>query len=225
MPDELGSAATPAILSVPTPGVSELFQCPRDAVAVLVLAHGAGAGARHRSLQAIADALERYGIGSLRFDFPFIEAGRKRVDPPDVSIAAIAEAYQVARAKTSLPVWIGGHSFGGRMATHAVANARVEPHGLVLYSFPLHQAGKPDTSRARHLGAILRPMLFVSGTRDALAERALLEPMVESLGNAEVHWLDTADHGYRILRRARRASEDVFDEIARVTRAFVDRHA
>src|SRR5690606_12379347 len=108
--------------------------------AVIVLAHGAGAGMRHRNMQSIADALERRGIGTLRFDFPFIEAGRKRVDSKEVAIAALVEAFDDARRRTDLPLWIGGHSFGGRMATHAAAEGRLDPAGLVLYSFPLHPA-------------------------------------------------------------------------------------
>lgn len=204
--------------------MSEIFQCPADAVAVLVLAHGAGAGMRHRSMQAIADALERHGIGTLRFDFPFIRDGRKRVDPPHVAVAEIERAFAAASDRASLPVFVGGHSFGGRMATHAVAEGRVDPRGLVLCSFPLHAAGKPGTDRARHLSAVRRPMLFVSGTRDALAQRELLAEVVGALPEAEIHWLETADHGYRVRRRERASQEDVFDELARAVRAFVDRH-
>ncbi len=95
--------------------------------------------------------------------------------------------------------------------------------GLVFCSFPLHMPGKPAIARAAHLAAIAKPMLFLSGTRDELAERELLEPLVHSLPNAELHWLDTADHGYRVLKRTRASAEGVFDEMARVARAFVDR--
>ena len=204
--------------------MSEIFQCPADAVAVLVLAHGAGAGMRHRSMQAIADALERCGIGTLRFDFPFIREEKKRVDPPHVAVAEIERAYAAAAARTRLPIFVGGHSFGGRMATHAAAEGYIDPRGLVLCSFPLHAAGKPGTERARHLAEIRQPMLFVSGTRDALAERVLLSKVVGALPRAEIHWLETADHGYRVRRRERASDEDVFDELARAVRAFVDRH-
>jgi predicted alpha/beta-hydrolase family hydrolase len=199
-----------------------IWQCPDDAVAAIVLAHGAGAGMRHRSMQAIADAFERQGLATLRFDFPFIAAGRSRVDSPEVSVAAISDAFASARARTKLPLWLGGHSFGGRMASHAVVDRDLPAAGLVFCSFPLHMPGKPATTRAAHLGAIAKPMLFLSGTRDELAERALLEPLVRSLPNAKLHWLDTADHGYRVLKRTRASTEDVFDEMARVARAFVD---
>ncbi len=202
-----------------------LWQCPADAVAALVLAHGAGAGMRHASMQAIAHAFERRGIATLRFDFPFMAAGRNRVDAPDVATLAIAEAYAAAVERTKLPVWLGGHSFGGRMASHAVVDRELPAAGLIFCSFPLHMPGKPDTKRAQHMGAIRQPMLFLSGTRDDLAERELLEPLVASLPGATLHWLETADHGYRVLKRSRARQDSVFEEMAEVARAFVDAHS
>jgi len=198
-----------------------LWQCPSDAVAALVLAHGAGAGMRHASMEAIAAALAQHGIATLRFDFPFMAAGRSRVDPPAVATAAIAAAFRAAAERTALPIWLGGHSFGGRMASHAVLDHNVPAKGLVFCSFPLHMPRKPDTKRALHLGAIRLPMLFLSGTRDELAERALLEPLVAALPSAKLHWLDTADHGYRLQKRQRASAEGVFDEMGRVARAFI----
>jgi predicted alpha/beta-hydrolase family hydrolase len=202
-----------------------LWQCPNDAVAALVLAHGAGAGMRHASLQAIADAFERRGIATLRFDFPYMAAGRSRVDSPAVATQAIAAAYAAARERTTLPLWLGGHSFGGRMASHAVIDRGVPAAGLIFCSFPLHTPGKPDTKRARHLSSIRQPMLFLSGTRDELADPQLLEPLVESLPTATLHWLETADHGYRVLKRTRTRTDSVFDEMAGAARAFVDAHS
>lgn len=199
-----------------------LWQCPDDAVAALVLAHGAGAGMRHASMQAIADAFARRGIATLRFDFPFMAAGRNRVDPPAVATQAIAEAHASAAERTKLPIWLGGHSFGGRMASHAVSDRALPAAGLIFCSFPLHLPGKPDTKRAHHLASIRQPMLFLSGTRDELAERALLEPLVRSLPNAQLHWLETADHGYRVLKRTRARTDSVFDEMAEAARAFID---
>ena len=204
--------------------VHEIWQCPDDAVAALVLAHGAGAGMRHRNMQAIADAFAAHGIATLRFDFPFIEAGRKRVDPPAVATARIAAAFRSAGERARLPLWLGGHSFGGRMASHAVLTEQIAPAGLVLCSFPLHAAGKPGTERARHLKDIRLPMLFLSGTRDDLATPALLEQVVQPLPTAKLHWLDTADHGYRVQQRERGGSGSVFDEMARELRAFIDAH-
>jgi predicted alpha/beta-hydrolase family hydrolase len=201
-----------------------LWQCPDDAIAALVLAHGAGAGMTHASMQAIATAFERRGIATLRFDFPYMAAGRKRVDPPDVATAAIAAAFAAAAERTKLPIWLGGHSFGGRMASHAILDRALPAAGLIFCSFPLHMPGKPDTKRAQHLAAIAQPMLFLSGTRDALAEPRLLEPLVASLPTATLHWLDTADHGYRVLKRQRGRADGVFDEMADAARVFVARH-
>jgi predicted alpha/beta-hydrolase family hydrolase len=202
-----------------------LWQCPDDAIAALVLAHGAGAGMTHASMQAIATAFERRGIATLRFDFPYMAAGRNRVDPPDVATAAIAAAFAAAAERTKLPIWLGGHSFGGRMASHAILDRALPAAGLIFCSFPLHMPGKPDTKRAQHLAAIAQPMLFLSGTRDALAEPRLLEPLVASLPTATLHWLDTADHGYRILKRQRARADSVFDEMAEAARVFVARHS
>jgi len=201
--------------------VKVIWQAPVDAVAALVLAHGAGAGMTHKHMQAIADAFGKRGIATLRFNFPFIEAGKSRVDAPDVATARIADAFAAAAERTDLPIWLGGHSFGGRMASHAVIDRELDPAGLVFCSFPLHMPGKPAVTRAAHLAAVRKPMLFLSGTRDELAEAPLLSVVVASLANAELHWLDTADHGYRVLKRARTSTEDVFDEMARVARAFV----
>jgi predicted alpha/beta-hydrolase family hydrolase len=201
-----------------------LWQCPNDAVAALVLAHGAGAGMRHKSMQAIADAFERRGIATLRFDFPYMAAGRSRVDSPDVATQAIAEARAAAAERTKLPIWLGGHSFGGRMASHAVVDRNVPAAGLIFCSFPLHVPGKPDTKRARHLLEIRQPMLFLSGTRDELADPKLLAQLVGSLPSAKLHWLETADHGYRVLKRSRTRADSVFEEMAEAARVFIDAH-
>jgi predicted alpha/beta-hydrolase family hydrolase len=202
-----------------------IWQCPDEAVAALVLAHGAGAGMTHRNMQALADGFELAGIATLRFDFPFVEMGATRPDPPHIATARIADAFAEAEERTSLPLWLGGHSFGGRMATHAVLDRGLRPKGLILCSFPLHPAARPATARAEHLAAIDLPMLFVSGTRDALADRELLTSVVAGLPQAELHWLDTADHGYRLLKRRRASSEDVFHEIGRVARSFIHRRS
>ncbi len=201
-----------------------LWYAPDAAVAALVLAHGAGAGMTHAHMEAIAAAFGRCGIATLRFNFPFAEAGRKRVDSPAVTTAAVAAAYAAARARTPLPVWLGGHSFGGRMASHAVLEHALEPAGLVFCSFPLHPPERPAVTRAAHLAALRPPLLFLSGTRDALAAAPLLTSVVAALQQAELHWLATADHGYRVQKRVRGDAESVFDEMARVARAFIDRH-
>ncbi len=201
-----------------------IWQGENGAVAALVLAHGAGAGMAHRHMQSRADAFALHGVATLRFNFPYIEAGKSRVDSPAVAAARIAEAFAQTRERTRVPIWLGGHSFGGRMATHAILEHRLEASGLILCSFPLHTPGKPAVKRAEHLSGIQRPMLFLSGTRDDLADSTLLGNLVAGLRDAELHWLDTADHGYRVLKRSRKSAEDVYTEAARVARAFIDRH-
>jgi hypothetical protein len=176
-------------------------------------------------MQALADAFAGRGVATLRFNFAYMEEGKGRVDPPPIATGRIAAAFAATRERTELPIWLGGHSFGGRMASHALLDQHLPAAGLIFCSFPLHNPGQPAVKRAEHLSGIQRPMLFLSGTRDKLAERRVLEPLVAGLRNAELHWLDTADHGYRILKRSRESTEDVFAEIARVARAFIERHS
>jgi predicted alpha/beta-hydrolase family hydrolase len=119
-----------------------------------------------------------------------------------------------------LPLLAGGHSFGGRMTSTAASEQPIDGvRGLVFFSFPLHQPGKPATKRAEHLDLVNVPMLFLSGTRDELARMKLLQPVCEKLGErATLHLLDTADHGYKILKRSRKGDDDVFAEMARAVR-------
>jgi predicted alpha/beta-hydrolase family hydrolase len=196
---------------------------PDDADRLLVLAHGAGADFRHANMLGISEALAQQKIASLRFNFPFMEEGRRRVDSQATSVACILAALDTAcEAAPDLPLFLGGHSYGGRMASHAMLEDAVPTvSGLVFCSFPLHPPKKPGTERATHLPDIDLPMLFLSGTRDGLATPALLEEVVAGLRRAELHWLDTADHGYKILKRSRQSAEDVFAELARVAATFM----
>ena len=210
-------------ISTPDGDLSAELLRPERATALLVLAHGAGAGFRHASLTAVAEALAARQVANLRFNFPFMEAGRRRVDARPVAVAALAEAVRAAAEHSpDLPLFLGGHSFGGRMASHAVAEGRVSVRALVCLSFPLHPANRPGVERGAHLAGIPIPMLFLSGTRDALAEPALLTRVVAGLGpRARLHWLDDADHGYRVRKRMRTDSRSVFDEIAEEAAAFL----
>ena len=174
---------------------------PPDAHCVLVLAHGAGAGLHHAHMTSLADAFAAVGVGTYRFNFPYMQAGRRRVDAQAVSVETVACAFERAAADTGLPVFAGGHSFGGRMTSHAAAAGHINPRGLVYCSFPLHPAKKPGVERAAHLPAITQPQLFVSGTRDDLAERALLEGVVSGLKHATLRWLDHADHSLKVRKR------------------------
>jgi predicted alpha/beta-hydrolase family hydrolase len=206
----------------PAGSLSATLDQPADALAMLLFAHGAGADHRHAHMQALAQSFNQNRIATLRFNFPFKEAGRNRVDSQTVSIDAIVAACHKARELTPLPLLAGGHSFGGRMVTHAVAQEAIDCIGLILCSYPLHPAKKPGVERAAHLNEIAVPMLFLSGTRDALAERDLLQGEVDKLsGQNRLHWLDTADHSYKILKRSRVATQDVYAEAGEVAASFV----
>ncbi|MEM7258548.1 MAG: alpha/beta fold hydrolase [Pseudomonadota bacterium] len=201
--------------------VSATLDVPEHPKAALLLAHGAGADHRHAHMNSLAQMFCTAGLATLRFNFPFKEAGRNRVDTKDISTATIVDAAADLTARFDLPLLIGGHSFGGRMATHAVAEDLVQCTGMVLCSFPLHPAGKPSTQRAEHLPKVEAPMLFLNGTRDGLAERALLNGVVADLSDQHrVHWLDTADHSFKVLKRSRQSTLSVYEEAGEVVRAF-----
>jgi len=206
--------------------VSAQLRLPKLSKRLVVFGHGAGAGMLHPNIQGIAEALAAQNVATLIFNFPFTEAGRKRVDGQKISVATIASAVAAAeRLAPGLPIILGGHSYGGRMASHAVLERDLsQVKALVYCSFPLHPAGKPAIVRAAHLAAIRQPMLFLSGNRDKLAEVELLQSVVDNLGKqARLHWLDAADHGYNVLKRARKQKIDVFSEIAQMTTDFCNR--
>jgi uncharacterized protein len=210
-------------LATPEKGeVSALFVRPGNASHLLVLGHGASTNMRHATLQTIADRMAEASIATFRYNFPYMEHGRGR-DSREVCTATVRAAVAVARmAALDLRLLAGGHSFGGRMTSTAASESPLDGvHGLVFFSFPLHQPGNPDTKRADHLGAVTVPMLFLSGTRDELADLDLLQPVCKKLGkHATLHLLDTADHGFRTLKRSRTSEEDVFVEMARVVREW-----
>ena len=213
-------------LATPEKGeVSALLVRPSDASHLLVLGHGASTNMRHATLRTIAERLADAGIATFRYNFPYMEHGRGR-DSQEVCTATVRSAVAAAHGVVpDLPVLAGGHSFGGRMTSTAASESPLDGvHGLVFFSFPLHQPGKPETKRADHLGAVTVPMLFLSGTRDALAELRLLQSVCKKLGQrATLHLLDTADHGFHTLKRSRKSEEDVFVEMARSVREWTSR--
>src|SRR3954468_5688773 len=171
-------------LATPEKGeVSALLVRPEDATHLLVLGHGASTDMRHATLQSIADRLAEVGIATLRYNFPYSENGKGR-DGQAVASQAIRSAVALARKSApDLPLVAGGHSFGGRMTSTAASESPLEGvRGLVFFSFPLHLADKPETKRADHLASVTVPMLFLSGTRDDLANLELLAPVCKKLG-------------------------------------------
>src|SRR5579863_5864442 len=196
--------------------VSALLLRPEAPRACFVFAHGAGAGMTYAFMEAFANGLSERGIASLRYQFPYMEKGSKRPDPPAIAQAAVRAA--VAKAAESFPglaLIAGGKSFGGRMTSQAQAAAALPGvRGLAFVGFPLHPAGKPSTGRADHLAEIDIPMLFLQGTRDGLAEAALIEPVVQRLGSrATLHLAEGADHSFHVLTRSGRNDREVMNEI------------
>ena len=204
--------------------VSALLLRPESARACYVLAHGAGAGMTHKSMEAVATGLAERGIATLRYQFPYMEKGSKRPDPPSVAHATVRAAVaEAARCCAGLPLVAGGRSFGGRMTSQAQAIASLPGvRGLAFLGFPLHPAGKPSTDRAKHLAEICIPMLFLQGTRDALAELDLLEPVVKAVGQiATLHLVKEADHSFHVLTRSGRNDREVMDEVLDAFAAWI----
>ncbi|WP_298373775.1 alpha/beta family hydrolase [uncultured Bradyrhizobium sp.] len=208
--------------------VSALLLRPAQARAAYVFAHGAGAGMTHPSMETIAVGLAERGIATLRYQFPYMEKGSKRPDPPAVAQATVhAAVAEAARRCGELPLFAGGKSFGGRMTSQAQAKAPLEGvRGLVFLGFPLHPAGKPSSERAKHLAEVKIPLLFLQGTRDALAELDLLEPVVKGLGaRATLQLVQEADHSFHVLKRSGRNDREVIAEVLDAFAAWVAKHS
>ena len=195
--------------------VSALLIRPPDARALYVFAHGAGAGMTHKSMVSNAEGLAARGIATLRYQFPYMEKGSKRVDSPRVAHAAVRAAVaEASRVAPDLALFAGGRSFGGRMTSQAQAESPLPGvRGLAFLGFPLHPAGKPGIERAAHLGQVHVPMLFVSGDRDALAELQLLRPVIAELGDrATLHVIRDADHSLKVRASSGRSSVEAEGE-------------
>lgn len=194
-----------------------------SAGALLVLAHGAGAGMRHPFMQAVAERLADRNVATLRYQFPYMEAGRKRPDRASVAQAAVRAAVEIgSELADGIPLFAGGKSFGGRMTSAAAAESPLaDVSGLVFLGFPLHPAGRPGTDRAEHLRAVRAPMLFVQGTRDRLADLELLRPIVTGMGpRAALHVIEGGDHSFHVLKRSGRTAAQALDEIADAVARF-----
>ena len=208
--------------------VSGLLVAPPGARALHVLAHGAGAGMTHAFMEDLATALARHSVATLRYNFPFMEAaaGKRfaRADRPEVAHAAVraacARAHELAPRP---PLFAGGKSFGARMTSQAQAHEPIaHVRGLVFVGFPLHLAGKPSTTRADHLAAVRAPMLFMQGTRDALADLSLMRDVCARLPTATLHVVEGADHGFATTVKSGRSHDDVMDEIAGGVGAWIN---
>ena len=205
--------------------VSGLLQLPARARACYVLAHGAGAGMTHPFLEAVATELGERGIATLRYQFPYMEQGSKRPDPPALAQAAVRAAVtEAGRRASGLPLIAGGKSFGGRMTSQAQAASPLPAvRGLAFLGFPLHAAGRPSADRGKHLMEVRIPMLFLQGTRDALADLPLLQPLVQQLGKrATLHLVQEADHSFHVPARTGRKDADVRREMLDALARWID---
>ena len=205
--------------------VTALARRPADADRALVLAHGAGAGMRHAFLEAVAERLAARRIATFRYQFPYMEAGRRAPSPKPVLLATVrAACARAAERWPELPLLAGGKSMGGRMTSLAAA---AEPlpgvRGLVFLGFPLHAAGKPGSERGEHLAQVALPLLFLQGTRDKLAELELVRPLCADLGSrATLHVVEGGDHSFKVLKRSGRSEAEALDEVADAIRSFAD---
>ena len=184
--DKIGSVSTEII-------------SPENPKAVLVLGHGAGAGMVHPFMKSLSEELANFSIATLRFNFPFIEQKKGRPDFPGVAHATIEAAIQIAMEKfPNISLYAGGKSFGGRMTSQLMASKNIcGVKGLLFFGFPLHQPGNPSIERAEHLMEVKVSMLFLQGTRDALAEITRINQVVGSLKNAKVISFEGADHSFK----------------------------
>jgi predicted alpha/beta-hydrolase family hydrolase len=196
--------------------VSGLLFAPPQARGCYVMAHGAGAGMAHPFMERVAAELGERGIATLRYQFPYMEQGGKRPDPPKLAHATVRAAVAAAgKLRPALALVAGGKSFGGRMTSQAQAASPLPGvRGLAFLGFPLHPAGRPSDERARHLSDVQVPMLFLQGTRDALADLTLLAPVTQRLGQrASLRLVNDADHSFHVPARSGRKDADVRREM------------
>lgn len=208
--------------------VSALLLRPEGALALLVLAYGAGTDMRHRSMQTLSEALAEHRIATFRYNFPYKENGSGRPDSKPVATATVRAAVAAAtQAAPDLPLFAGGRSFGGRMTSLAASEAPLlGVKGIVFFAFPLHPAGKPGAERAEHLSKVTIPMLFLQGPRDALAAPELLAPVIAKLGaKATLYELAGADHSFKVLKSSGRTEADVYTEIGAASAAWIAKNS
>ncbi len=197
--------------------VSAILMQPIDARCLLIFGHGAGAGMRHVFMEAMSERLAAKGIATFRYQFPYMEQGRRRPDHKNILLKTIRSAVTAATsAAPGLPLLAGGKSMGGRMTSTAAANEDlVGARGLIFFGFPLHPIGKPGTERGDHLDEVTVPMLFLQGTRDKLADLDLLTPVCDRLGaRSTLHVVEGGDHSFHVLKRSGRTDDEVLDELA-----------
>ena len=208
--------------------VSGLWVKPENASALLLLAHGAGAGMRHRFMEQVALKLAAADVATLRYQFPYMEKRTKRPDSETMLTDTVRAAVVAARKISGdLPLFAGGKSMGGRMSSLAAARQPLDGvHGLIFFGFPLHAAGKPGVERGAHLMDVKLPMLFFQGSRDTLAELKLLKPLCAKVGRAaELFVVEGGDHSFHMTKSAKKSDEEVLDEIVNKAAQWMRKNA
>ena len=206
--------------------VSGLLLLPQRAESLLILAHGAGAGMRHRFMEETAEKLALNSVATLRYQFPYLEKGGKSPDSEAVLTASVRAAVAAGKKYADgLPLFAGGKSMGGRMTSLAAAGKPLDDvRGLIYFGFPLHAAGKPSAERGRHLFDIKLPMLFLQGSRDALADLKLLKPLCARLGKGiELFIIEGGDHSFHLLKSLGRSDDQALDEAAQKAASWISR--
>ena len=216
----------PEKIKIPLPDglgqVSGLLQLPAGATALLVLAHGAGANMEHTFLATLAQELAANGVGTLRYNFPYMEKGGGPPDRPKLAHPAVRAAVEAAAGHAAgRKLLAGGKSFGGRMTSQVAAQGGWPGvSGIVYYGFPLHAPGKPGTERAAHLSDIALPQLFLQGTRDTLARFDLIEQVCQGLPKATLVKMEGVDHSFKLLKRSGLTQADAIARLAKETARF-----
>jgi predicted alpha/beta-hydrolase family hydrolase len=205
--------------------VSALFYSPPKAQYIMVFAHGAGTGIKNKFMEEVSVSLAQEGITTLRFNFPYMENGKKMPDTKPVCSAAIKAAVEkAAELCPNLPLFAAGKSFGGRMTSTAASLGQLENiKGIIFFGFPLHAPGKPSTERAEHLFSVNVPMLFLQGSRDALASLDLLKPVCKKLGSkAELFIIEGADHSFHCSKEYKLKDKDVIELMCKEVKRWMD---
>lgn len=219
-----GDAAQRISVTLPTGGVeiAAAYGRPADAWAAVAIAHGAGAGHAHPFLTGFADALRAEGVATLRFEFPYVTAGRRMPGPASHAVATweAVHAWLTERA-AGVPVWAAGKSYGGRMASMAAAEGRIDPAGLAYLGYPLHPPGDASKARTAHLPDVAPPQLFVEGTNDPFIDpHAQLEDAVASCRDAQIAWIEGGGHSFEVKGR-KRPADQIGGELAPLVAAWM----
>jgi len=207
--------------------VSAILNLPKNALAGLIIAHGAGTDMRHIFMEELTSGLAEKQISTFRFNFPYKEKGKGGPNSAKILKQSIRQAVMIAKENMSeIALFAGGKSMGGRMTSLAASEEELPNiNGLIFFGFPLHAPGKPGTERAEQLFQVEVPMLFLQGPRDTLAKPELLTPIINKLGRkANLHMVEGADHSFKVLKRSERTQEEVMRELVEISSTWMKSH-